>query len=68
MQYSYIAEQPKPVVNNNQQDQPSEDNPNEIIKGKDQKGGQKKQENLNGDGQEFGPPPSPGGEKLGKKG
>jgi hypothetical protein len=63
-----IAEQPKPVVNNNQQDQPSEDNPNEIIKGKDQKGGQKKQGDLNGDGQEFGPPPSPGGEKLGKKG
>ena len=63
-----IAEQPKPVVNNNQQDQPSEDNPNEIIKGKDQKGGQQKQGDLNGDDQQFGPPPSPGGEKLGKKG
>ena len=63
-----IAEQPKPVVNNNQQDQPSEDNPNEIIKGKDQKGGQQKQGDLNGEDQQFGPPPLPGGEKLGKKG
>ncbi len=63
-----IAEQPKPVVNNKQQDQPSEDNPNQNIKGKDQKGGQQKQGDLNGDDQQFGPPPSPGGEKLGKKG
>jgi tetratricopeptide (TPR) repeat protein len=63
-----IAEQPKPVVNNNQQEQTSEDNPNEIIKGKDQKGGQQKPGILNGDDQEFGLPPSPGGEKLGKKG
>ena len=63
-----IPEQPKPVVNNNQQEQPSEDNPNQNIKGKDQKGVQQKQGDLNGDDQEFGLPPSPGGEKLGKKG
>ena len=63
-----IAEQPKPVVNNNQQDQSSEDNPNQSIKGKDQKGAQQKQGDLNGDDLEFGPPPSPGGQKLGKKG
>jgi tetratricopeptide (TPR) repeat protein len=63
-----IAEQPKSAVNNKQQDQPSGDNQNQNIKGKDQKGGQQKQGDLNGDDQEFGPPPSPGGEKLGKKG
>jgi tetratricopeptide (TPR) repeat protein len=68
IEHAPIAEQPKPVVNNNQQDQPSEDNPNQNIKGKDQKGGQQKQGDLNGDDQQFGPPPSPGGEKLGKKG
>jgi tetratricopeptide (TPR) repeat protein len=62
-----IPEQPKPVINNNQQDQPSEDNPNQNIKGKDQKGGQQKQGDLNGDGQEFGPPPSPGMPSSGKK-
>ncbi|MFZ4678598.1 MAG: tetratricopeptide repeat protein [Flavobacterium sp.] len=63
-----IAEQPKSAVNNKQQDQPSEDNQNQNIKGKDQKGVQQKQGDLNGDDQEFGPPPSPGGQKLGKKG
>ena len=63
-----IPEQPKPVVNNKQQDQPSEDIPNQNVKGKDQKGGQQKQGDLNGDDQQFGPPPSPGGEKSGKKG
>ena len=62
-----IAEQPKPVVNNKQQDQPSEDNPNQNIKGKDQKGGQQKQGDLNGDDQQFGPPPSPGMPSSGKK-
>ena len=68
IEQAQIPEQPKPVVNNKQQDQPSEDNPNQNIKGKDQKGGQQKQGDLNGDDQQFGPPPSPGGEKIGKKG
>ena len=63
-----IAEQPKTVINNNQQEQPSEDNPNQNIKGKDQKGGQQKQGDLNGDDQQFGPPPSPGMPSSGKKG
>jgi tetratricopeptide (TPR) repeat protein len=63
-----IAEQPKPVVNNKQQEQPSEDNPNQSIKGKVQKGGQQKQGDLNGDDQQFGPPPSPGMPSSGKKG
>ena len=55
--------QPKPVVNNNQQVQPSEDNQGEPVKGRDQKAGEQKSED-----QEFGPPPSPGGGKSGKKG
>ncbi len=55
------AEQQKPVANNNQQSNPSQDNPNENINGNDQKGGDKK-----GSDQEFGPPPSPGGDKPGK--
>lgn len=63
-----IAEQPKPVVNNKQQDQPSEDNPNQNIKGKNQKGVEQKPGDLNGDDQEFGPPPSPGMPGSGKKG
>jgi hypothetical protein len=67
IEQAQIPEQPKPVVNNKQQDQPSEDNPNQNIKGKDQKGGQQKQGDLNGDGQELGPPPSPGMPSSGKK-
>ncbi len=55
--------QPKPAVNTTQQVQPSEDNPGEPVKGRDQKAGEQKSED-----QEFGPPPSPGGEKSGKKG
>ena len=63
VEHAPVPEQPKPVVNNNQQVQPSQDNPNNIIKGKDEKGGEQK----SGD-QEFGPPPSPQGDKSGKKG
>ena len=63
VEHAPVPEQPKPVVNNNQQVQPSQDNPNTIIKGKDEKGGEQK----SGD-QEFGPPPSPQGDKSGKKG
>ena len=62
VEHAPIAEQPKPVANKNQ------DNPNENIKGKDQKGGEQKPGALEGNDQEFGPPPSPGGEKSGKKG
>ncbi|WP_293892536.1 gliding motility protein [Flavobacterium sp.] len=60
--------QPKPAVNNNQKDQPSQDNPNENIKGNGQKGTDQKTSNPKSEDQEYGPPPSPGGEKSGKKG
>jgi len=55
--------QPKTVVNNNQKGQPSEEDPNEIIPGKNQKGDQ-----LKGGEQEFGLPPSPQMNKSDKKG
>jgi hypothetical protein len=60
--------QPKPVANNNQQGKPSDENPNEIMKGRNQNGGEQKADGLNGIDQEFNPPPSPGGEKSGRKG
>jgi hypothetical protein len=62
IEHAPIAEQPKPVVNNKQQEQTSEDSPNENIKGKEQKASDQK-----GGDQGFGPPPSPGGERSGKK-
>jgi tetratricopeptide (TPR) repeat protein len=62
VEHAPIAEQPKPVVNKNQ------DNPNENIKEKDQKGGEQKSDDLDGNSKEYGPPPLPGGEKFGKKG
>ncbi|MES2411883.1 MAG: gliding motility protein [Bacteroidota bacterium] len=58
-----VPEQPKPVINNNQQNQSSEDDPGEPIKGQDPKGTEQKSQD-----QGFGPPPTPGGEKSGKKG
>ena len=60
--------QTKPVVNNNQQDQPSEDNPTENVKVNGQKGADQKTNNPKSEDQEYGLPPSPGGEKSGKKG
>lgn len=63
IEHAPVPEQPKPVINNNQQNQSSEDNPGEPIKGQSPKGTEQKSE-----GQNFGPPPTPGGEKPGKKG
>ncbi|MEO5778131.1 MAG: gliding motility protein [Flavobacterium sp.] len=51
--------QPKPVAKQT----PSQDNSGDDIKGNDQKDQEQKNED-----QKFGPPPSPGGEKPGKKG
>ena len=55
--------QPKPVVNTNQQGQPSEEDPSEIKQGRNQKEGEQK----SGE-QEFALPPSPQMDKSGKKG
>lgn len=57
VEHAPIAEQPKPAVNKNQQPQPNQEGQNEL-NGKDKQP----------EGGEFGPPPSPGGEKSGKKG
>ena len=64
LEHASEPQQPMPIAKNNQKAQPSMDNPNNInIKGKDQRGGEQ-----NSGGQEFGLPPSPGGEKSEKKG
>lgn len=65
VEHAPVPEQPKPksVANNNQQNQSGQDNPSENIKGNDQKGGDQKASDQKGGEQDFGPPPSPGGEK-----
>ena len=63
-----VPEQPKPVANNNQQNQQQTDNNADNIKGKDQKPGEQKGAEQKSEDQEFGTPPSPGGEKPGRKG
>ena len=63
IEHAPVPEQPKQIINNNQQNQSSEDDPGEPIKGQNPKGMEQKSEEQN-----FGPPPTPGGEKSGKKG
>ena len=64
VEHAPVLEQPKPVVNNNQQAQPVQEDPNNVnVKGKDQKAGDQK-----AGGQEFSLPPSPQMEKSDKKG